>query len=143
MVKLPYLICQNSFTLPSVQFSQVIHCTDKTSSYSAAIKAINVISGFALKPMQDIIFCHMCVTGITLWLLSYIIQNVKMCCSYWVLPLVSLIQTNSLIQTHFKWNWHIAVWIMEVPLYMIDVWQKMYKICLQNSIKFKFSQGAL
>ena len=24
---------------------------------------------------------------------------------------------------------------------MIDVWQKMYKICLQNSIKFKFSQG--
>ena len=26
-------------------------------------KAIDVISGFALKPMQDRIFCHMCVTG--------------------------------------------------------------------------------
>ena len=25
---------------------------------------------------------------------------------------------------------------------MIDVWQKMYKICLQNSIKFKFFWGA-
>ena len=24
---------------------------------------------------------------------------------------------------------------------MIDVWQKMYKICLHNSIKFKFSWG--
>ena len=25
---------------------------------------------------------------------------------------------------------------------MIDVWQKMYKICFKNSIKFKFSLGA-
>ena len=26
---------------------------------------------------------------------------------------------------------------------MIDAWQKMYKICLQNSIKFKFSRGSV
>ena len=66
----------------SAQFSQVIHWADKTSSYSAATKAINVISGFALKPMQDIIFCHMCVTGTTLWLLSYSTECKKlMCCS--------------------------------------------------------------
>ena len=83
VVKLPYLICQISFTLQGSIFPG--NSVGRQSQYSTATKAINVISGFALKSMQDIIICHMCVTGSTeLWPSKptgrSTVQNVKMCC---------------------------------------------------------------